>query len=505
VKILGLLLTLFASLAFAQAGPGPQSGGITRASFLRTYNYSTPGTGAQSYFVDPTGDDNNSCTEAGTAACLTIQGAINRIPKLLRDKVSVSVAAGSYAGFTLSGFTNDYGVQATNAGLLIDGALANSTGLASGSATGTASGGTAGSTSTFGTLTTAAAGWTVNDLRGRFITITGGTGVGQVKVIASNTATNITIAGTWTAPTGTSTYAVQDSSVAITGCITAPPSGSGTVAAANSAIRVQGNATGSTVTLRALSISAACSFGVVQADSSSVVLNRLQFTSTAGTASRMTMGGGFMIDTVASTYSGATGTHINGAPLAAVNASVAGNVGNIAGPAVASGTIQNSLFQLGLGAINLSAYIRSTVLGLEIVNMAGSAVLLGSSITNLQGLHVDCTGAASAIGLSIAGNSNYIGGISPDHVDITDCFTGVNLVGPVFVQSANAMTVTGVTTGLVVKNGAQYTFTASGVLSPVVGNEIELDSAAVTSTFADIVGSGSCLNSTNYNSRVCRD
>src|SRR5262249_38054439 len=81
--------------------------------------------------------------------------------------------------------------------------------------TGTATGGSAGSGSTFGTLTDSGQAWTTNNLRGRFVSITGGTGNGQFFVIDSNTATQLTIVGTWTAPTGTSTYAIQDSSVTI--------------------------------------------------------------------------------------------------------------------------------------------------------------------------------------------------------------------------------------------------------------------------------------------------
>ncbi len=74
-----------------------------------------------------------------------------------------------------------------------------------GSMTGTATAGTG------TTLSDAAAAWTANNLINKFVRITGGTGVGQIRKITANTATQLTVA-TWTVTVdATSTYIILDS------------------------------------------------------------------------------------------------------------------------------------------------------------------------------------------------------------------------------------------------------------------------------------------------------
>lgn len=186
------------------------------------------------YFVDPTGNDSNACTTSGVNACLTIQGAINKSPKQLMNRVTINVAAGNYAGFLVAGFVQDNSIQSVTGGLLIQGTLVNSTNLISGTATGIATSGTPASGSTWGTLTDATQNWTINDLRGRFLAITSGTGASTLlfKVISSNTATMITTIGTGFTPDATSHYAIQDAASIITSGIHTLPqaqtNGSGT-------------------------------------------------------------------------------------------------------------------------------------------------------------------------------------------------------------------------------------------------------------------------------------
>jgi hypothetical protein len=70
--------------------------------------------------------------------------------------------------------------------------------------TGTATAGAA------STLTDSGKTWTVNEFAGLSITITAGTGAGQVRTIASNTATVITVSTAWTTnPDTTSQYAIE--------------------------------------------------------------------------------------------------------------------------------------------------------------------------------------------------------------------------------------------------------------------------------------------------------
>jgi len=71
-------------------------------------------------------------------------------------------------------------------------------------ATGTATAGAA------TTLTNAAKTWTVNQWANYQVRITAGTGAGQVRTIASNTATALTVSAVWgTSPDATSVYAVE--------------------------------------------------------------------------------------------------------------------------------------------------------------------------------------------------------------------------------------------------------------------------------------------------------
>lgn len=70
-------------------------------------------------------------------------------------------------------------------------------------ATGTATAGAA------STLTNGAKNWGVNQWTNYQVRITGGTGIGQVRTIASNTATVLTVSSAWTtAPDATSTYEI---------------------------------------------------------------------------------------------------------------------------------------------------------------------------------------------------------------------------------------------------------------------------------------------------------
>jgi hypothetical protein len=59
------------------------------------------------------------------------------------------------------------------------------------------------------TLTDGGKAWTANALANLQVRITGGTGAGQVRVIASNTATVLTVAAWTTAPDATSTYVIE--------------------------------------------------------------------------------------------------------------------------------------------------------------------------------------------------------------------------------------------------------------------------------------------------------
>jgi hypothetical protein len=87
--------------------------------------------------------------------------------------------------------------------------------------TGTSTGATAGSATTNGTLTDAGKSWRTNQWRGYQVRITSGTGAGQVRKIVSNTATVLTVNGSWTAPTA-SGYRIESTAALVYTHLPAP-------------------------------------------------------------------------------------------------------------------------------------------------------------------------------------------------------------------------------------------------------------------------------------------
>lgn len=178
------------------------------------------------------GSDSNACTDAG-APCLTIQGAWSKAPKFARHHVEITAACGSYTGANLVGAEQINDTQAASGGIIVQGTWANSV-LASGSATGTATSGTAsvngdgldgGRAWVQATLTKTGAGWTVNDLTGRYLFISSGSASSATtwSVISSNTADTITVVGFLSAPSATSVFAIQEPCSVIATAVPALP------------------------------------------------------------------------------------------------------------------------------------------------------------------------------------------------------------------------------------------------------------------------------------------
>jgi hypothetical protein len=211
------LLALLPALALGQGFQPTAPSDVLRTSTLYT-------TAALSLYVDSTGSDANACTSTGTAACLTLQGALDKVPKNIRHPVVVTLAAGTFAGAKVEGFNISHAAATTGASLTIQGTLVTAT-LGAGNASGTATGGTRGgevaTPAVHSTLVDSGNAWTVNALRGYFIELTGGPGSGassSIKAIESNTATTAVAAGRYSAtPTTSTTYAIRDEGTIISG------------------------------------------------------------------------------------------------------------------------------------------------------------------------------------------------------------------------------------------------------------------------------------------------
>jgi len=501
MRTLFALLLLFTSAALAQGPANPQGNRLSRGNFLRIPAYQTAGTGAQNYFVDGTnGNDSNNCTASGTSACATIQGAVNRIPKLIRDGVVVSVAAGTYGCFYFTGFREDLGIQQSTGGVLFNGALANIT-PATGTATGTATGGTAGSGATFGTLVDGAQTWTVNDLRGHLVVITGGTGNGQVRVISSNTATTITVVGTWTAPNGTSTYVIQDPSVIINTACATPPTGINGALANVASIWFAGNNISyrtNAITVQNFKFTSASGIGVTVLDSSTYTFNqavmslpggsggissgvqsnpRLTVTNVsyagAGGAHFLAMGGGFFTMNNSLAFGGANGLFIStgGVTNGSINSSEA-NASAVAGIAAPYGhyTVSGTRFDCGGNASNYAVLVGTNSRNNTISTANPSPDGLAS--IGLSSVDIGTNGCGFGIG-AFGNGTAWMNGVSG--TAITNAYVA-SWSGQIFQNGAN--TATGGTTDWTVDNGK------------------------VTGALADVT-SGNCVSTLSYGSRFC--
>lgn len=148
----------------------------------------------------------------------TIQAAIDALPRLGTETgrwdtdAVINVAAGTYPGFVVAGKHLD---------ILIQAPLQAAT-LATGPNSGTATGGTA------STLTLTGAGWTADDLIGKFLVVSSGPGAsGYAKErIVKNTADTITVAGAALvrgAYGAGSVFTIEDHSVFLSGNAPALP------------------------------------------------------------------------------------------------------------------------------------------------------------------------------------------------------------------------------------------------------------------------------------------
>lgn len=162
-------------------------------SIIDAPNIQTTTTEAITRYVATTGSDANPGTEA--APFLTIQAALNSLPRVLKHPVIINVGAGNFTGAIISGF-QDGGSSNDVSGsyLRIVGTLTQVT-AATGSASGTLTSGTAGGTTAFGTVTVDSAGWTVDDFQNKLLHVTSGGNADTYFVIRENTADTLTICG----------------------------------------------------------------------------------------------------------------------------------------------------------------------------------------------------------------------------------------------------------------------------------------------------------------------
>lgn len=451
-------------------------------------------TAAITLYVDPTGSDSNDCTATGTAACLTIQGALNKVPKMLRHGVTVNVAAGTYGCFYVAGFTCDPSIQQTTGGLLVDAtaALTAST-LATGSATGTFTSSTAGSGTTFGTGTNSGATWTINDLKGRFIT-----SASQTRVISSNTATAITIVGTWTSP-GAVAYTIQDPGVTINTACAAPASTQAASSANAAAVLSYNNLCASRSNLigvQGMRLSNAAGTGMFLSDNSGSIARLMQVRNSVAASNGIVVGN----SSSASLVSGIGRVDIQDVDL--LGSDTSATPLNVAAGSVVSTRI---LTRSGNTSISVgAAQFSSSATDLQAPQTQGF-VVIGGRVTSLSGTNITCAsgggiglvlGAATTIAQSASSNVQLSG------VNITTCGTGISVKGTGSNVDLSGLTGTAATTGISVSNGGAVSFT-SGTTIAGSTQDINIDNGAATAALAD-VAINTCLATGSFGSKVCQ-
>lgn len=181
------LLSLVLSQGTASGLPGLPSRAFTSPNlsiYLVTDGGYQTGLVADTYFVDPTGSDSNACTSSGAAACATLTGITSRLPRFIRNTITINVAAGTYTDAPIFDGTFE------NAGNIdIVGPTLTGFTVATGSNSGSW---TAVNNVQPATFTDSTQTWTTDNLKGALLVFTNGTSSGGILPIIGNTATVIT-------------------------------------------------------------------------------------------------------------------------------------------------------------------------------------------------------------------------------------------------------------------------------------------------------------------------
>jgi len=486
-------LALLVALAAASPTPSPAANVVTKT------------VSALTLYVDPTGSDTGTCTATGTGACATLQGAENKIPKLVRHPVTVNVASGSYSGLYVYGHSFDPADVSNGAFIKWVGTLTNAT-VATGTATGTATAGSAGSGTTFGTLTDSGQSWTSDNLKGKLLEITGGTGSGQTRIITTNTSTVITIAGTWgTAPTSSSTYAIRDwGSVASTAVNS--PAIPNVAAGTALTLRLEGNGS-----VRNSGASATALSG------SAITFTRMKFAPSTSATGAARLNGPNQVAFVECSINGNTsgtglttlfGTYVNvdrSYLSSGTSQALLGSSTNGGANAVAAGF---SFFESGAGAG--SSVLRATsgaftAVQITSTNSAALAVVDdlndGFYSSSIGASRVQCTAGGSTRGFYLSGGAGVAGGAVTfvSAMAILSCPVGVYAQGAQLTNNSSSTVITGTgsqTTGLQAVLGGRIYVAANMTISGYTA-DITVDGA--TTSWASLVASSPVVFPTSAN------
>ena len=433
----------------------------------------TQSTATQTLYVSTTGNDNNPCTSSG-AACLTVAGALNKLPNTLRHNATISVAAGAYAAplsITRKDLTIVGGVT-----LSVTGTMSTPT-LTTGTTSGTLTASAVGSSSGPATATDSGQSWTVNELKNKFIKFNSGTLNGQSFPIASNTATVITFSTNQTP--GNVSYTIEEigstftSSAAFTwnGLL-----GTGGISISNIRAERTGSGSGPSVNFAPLvtltNIWAKGVAGGMSASSGIFVISRSIFEGT-------TAGGSFVYSSFATT--GLVPTRVSASNcIWRATTGVAANSG-----VGVTATFAPGIFEVttGTGITNAGSQNGQSASVWVTCSSTGTGIQVGATLGN-------------AAPHSFASQSMNGG------VRITGCATGISSIGYSSVF-ANAPAFDTVTTAFSVTRGGTIDLNGTTPTFTGVTNEFGIDGTFYSLANLDALGAPK-IYTNNYGSRIIR-
>ncbi len=421
-------------------------------------------------YVDAAGNDSNP----GTALLpfLTIQAAINSVPRALRHLVDVVIGAGNFTGFSLEGFNIFAPGGSTPIGIRVRGTLATST-LAASTATGSFTAVSAGAqaTATMAVLTDSTKAWTVNDLKGRFLEILTGTSALTIVPIISNTATTITVPATGALGAVAGTYAIRDCATVINVGATISPS----IPASNATV----------IATQRTGINVANCVASPDLPSTQIYVEQIKVANATGTRGILVSGVNcrFARCQISTVATGSTGIAVAG-PVGSIVVTQCAIITPTSGTGVSIGAGVNATVSLclvsgtGTVSLNMSGYGSScSFVSNEIVGTGFGILVSNVCRLLLSGTRIN-TGNSTGIRVTIAGSC--FGGvlITASGLDTTSCSIGLEISG---ANAAYITTFSGTTntTGISLSQGARVQVgSASTITGPT--NEILIDGVSTT-------------------------
>lgn len=406
-------------------------------------------------YVDPTGNDSNACTSTGTSACLTLAGALGKLPRFINHTTTINLAAGTYsANLNVSNFIIASGITMTITGPALTN-FAPSTGTATGTTTASAAGS---ASAGLATITDSGQTWTVNNLRGQFLTV-----AGISYPIVSNTATTVSFPHTSALGTGVA-YSIQSpaASTGSSGSVIRGVSGAGSLAISR-LTHVQNMA-------------------IIDCPAP-VTFTNFQESDTGSTGISTTNSYVTLVYSYALSSAGYALSVDRGVLLAL---SVAARGSTFGGIATAG---------------------RETRTFLSASSFEGASTGVGNPAVQARGPHVEvvsswitCTGGAGSYGIATEDSSDppNVGGTHLDRVKVSACVTAVSVVEGSYFK-VEVINIDNATTGLEALRGGRIYFMASTPTFTTVTNELAVDESTFY-TFAALAAANALTNA--YNSTL---